>query len=563
MVNVESLNMDGSKVNKESAVEEMDFDTILKEEVGQWGWFQVRNIILALIAVVFLGWSNNLYVFTAARIPTRCHILECDLEEPEFRPDWLLNAVPGTSLDSFDNCQRFGNSSDATVAEGACPAAWFDHEQLQKCQRHLYQSTDTIVYDFDLACNEWRRTLVGTIRLSGTIFAQTITGFISDRWGRRTALVFNAFNAAWMGILRSFSNSYVIFVIAEFVSSTLGSATFQTSYILMMELVIPKNRVFVGTCLNTCLSLSLMALGFIAWAVPYWRNLTLALYIPQLLTITYLWVMSESIRWYISKGRYEDTEKALKNIARVNKKKISDKYLEALRKKVEEVRANQGESRGKLQQNETSLIKVLWQHKPVLYRCFYTPFMWITFTLIYHGLTINAVDISGNKYVNYIAVAGAQIPGFWVSLLLLDKIGRKPVLIAAYWICAACQLVFIYVPKNHYVLSLSVYMVGASCSGAMLTSLYIYTAELYPTRYRHRLFGFSSTIGRFGAVLAPLTPALGALVWDKFPFALFAGCACAAGALVLLTPETRGVRLPDTMREAADLGRKKTRTSST
>lgn len=221
-----------------------------------------------------------------------------------------------------------------------------------------------------------------------------------------------------------------------------------------MELVIPKNRVFVGTCLNTCLSLSLMALGLIAWAVPYWRNLTLALYIPQLLTITYLWVMSESIRWYISKGRYEDTEKALKNIARVNKKQISDKSLEALRKKVEVVKANQEESRGKVQQNEPSLIRLLWQHKPVLYRCFYTPFMWITFTLIYHGLTINAVDISGNKYVNYIAVAGAQIPGFWVSLFLLDKIGRKPVLIAAYWICAACQLVFIYVPKSKYVLKL-------------------------------------------------------------------------------------------------------------
>ncbi|KAL0880513.1 hypothetical protein ABMA27_002909 [Loxostege sticticalis] len=565
MANTDGEKVDASKfLRKDSAPDTLNFDQILQEEVGQFGWFQVRNIILAMTAVIFLVWGNNSYVFTAARIPTRCLVPECDLEVPEFTPEWLLNAVPGTSLDSFDNCKRFGNASAATLEKGSCPAAWFDQDKLQNCERHLYQNTDTIVYDFDLACNEWLRTIVGSIRLSATIFSQIITGLISDRWGRRTALVFNAFNAAWIGILRSFSNGYIIFVIGEFVSSTLGSATFQSSHILAMELVSPKNRVFVGACLNTCASLGLMSLGLIAWAVPYWRHLSLALYTPQLLTISYLWLMNESVRWYISKGRYEDTERVLKNIAKANKKHISDKSLEVLRKKTEEVKRHQEESQEREpRQKEPSMIKLLFQYKPILCRCIITPLLWITHTLVFHGLTINAVDISRSKYVNYIAVAVAQIPGYWISLLLLDKIGRKPVLIASYWICAICQIVFIFLPKNQYVASLTVYMVGACSSGGVLSSLYIYTAELYPTSHRHRLFAFSCMVGRFGGILAPLTPALGALVWEQFPFALFAGCACAAGALVLLTPETRGVRLPDTMREAADLGKKNNYTSPT
>lgn len=78
---------------------------------------------------------------------SRCHIPECDLEQPEFTPDWLLNVVPGTSLASFDNCQRFSNTSAATIGEGVCPAAWFNRDQLQRCERWLYQNTDTVVYD--------------------------------------------------------------------------------------------------------------------------------------------------------------------------------------------------------------------------------------------------------------------------------------------------------------------------------------------------------------------------------------------------------------------------------
>lgn len=107
-----------------------------------------------------------------------------------------------------------------------------------------------------------------------------------------------------------------------------------------MELVSPNHRAFIGAGLNTCLSLGVMSLGLIAWSVPYWRHLLRVLHIPQLATISYLWLMSESVRWYISKGRYEDTEKALKTIARVNKKNISDKFLEILRQKVEEVKIN-------------------------------------------------------------------------------------------------------------------------------------------------------------------------------------------------------------------------------
>lgn len=59
-----------------------------------------------------------------------------------------------------------------------------------------------------------------------------------------------------------------------------------------------------------------------------------------------------------------------------------------------------------------------------------------------------------------------------------------------------------------YGLSLTVYLVAKYCIAVVMTAVYVYTAELYPTKYRHSLFAFSSMMGRIGSMLAPLTPAI-------------------------------------------------------
>lgn len=45
---------------------------ILVEEIGQFGWFQLRTWALAAFAVIFSGFAATEYVFTTARINTRC-----------------------------------------------------------------------------------------------------------------------------------------------------------------------------------------------------------------------------------------------------------------------------------------------------------------------------------------------------------------------------------------------------------------------------------------------------------------------------------------------------------
>ncbi|CAG5054654.1 unnamed protein product [Parnassius apollo] len=167
-----------------------------------------------------------------------------------------------------------------------------------------------MLFQFNTACDEWRRSQSGSILTIGTLFVLPITGYISDRWGRRVALTYKtvtAFNTGWIGFVRSFVNSYEWFLALEFFESALGSGAYSCSFILV------------------------------------------------------------------------------------------------------------------------------W---------------WVTNNLVYYGMSINAVKLSGNQYLNYIVVTAIEIPGYWTVILLLDRVGRKPVLIFGYWLCAACQFVFTFIPEG-------------------------------------------------------------------------------------------------------------------
>lgn len=89
-----------------------------------------------------------------------------------------------------------------------------------------------VTVQFELACEEWRRSVIGFSRTLGTFLSLPLTGLVSDRWGRRTALALNAFNSAWLGLARRLAASYPAFLTLEVVEAVFGSGVFSCAYIL-------------------------------------------------------------------------------------------------------------------------------------------------------------------------------------------------------------------------------------------------------------------------------------------------------------------------------------------
>ncbi|XP_063362770.1 organic cation transporter protein-like [Cydia amplana] len=524
---------------------DMNLDRILVEEIGQWGRFQLRAVVLCALVALVGSVQCYAYLFTVVKVKTRCLIPECDDSTPQFSPPWLLNAVPSPGS-SFDNCHRF--TTNMSRSSDSCSADMFDRNSSVQCEEYVYEHRNSAYYEFGLACDDWRPTLIGSAKTLGYMFCLPMMGLVSDRWGRRLALALTTFNAVWIGSLAYFSVSYNCYISISFVEALFGACSFSSAYILAVEYVGPKYRVATGVTMSTCLAIGQTLLGVIAWTEPYWRHLILMLYLPQFIFVVYFWIAPESVRWLISKGRYEEALKILKKAAKMNGSALSERTLKEF-SELKDVVTKEKDT------TEPWLICLVFRHKPILLRCLVTPVWWITCILMYYGLTISSVGISGNRYVNYSACNAIEIPGYWTAVLLLNRIGRKAVLAAGFLISGACQIAFIFVSDGNYWLSLTVYLVGKMCVSGVITSLYVYTAELYPTRYRSSLFAYSSMIGRVGGILAPLMPGFAAVVWVHLPFLVFGVLALVSGLLVLLAPETLGTPLPDSMEEAAELGR--------
>ncbi|CAF4852347.1 unnamed protein product [Pieris macdunnoughi] len=534
---------------KTDDIKRVDLDDVLRDELGQFGPFQLRYLMLVSIPIIMSAFMSE-YVFSAAAIPHRCRVPECgeDSRLVQFDPDWLTNAMPESS--SASSCVRYRpRNIDVNVTLDYCPADLFDSSVTVECDSYVYARDNSIVYDFDLGCQEFLRVLPGTLSSVGTLLVLPVIGYISDKFGRRVALISSVFNLALIGLIRAFSVNYIMYVALQILQTTLGAGTFSSAYVFAAELVGPKWRVVASATASAMFSVGQAILGGVAWGIQPWRYMIMALHIPCFLIISYYWILSESIRWLLSKQKFEKAKAALENIARVNKTHISEKSMRGLLLPPVVTAESTKE-------NEDNLFNKILKSKILLRRVCTTPVWWITTTFVYYGLSINSTSLSDTIYLNYILTVAIEIPGFYTAVFILDRIGRKPTLSAGFFFSAACNIAFVFIPSDLSVVRLVVYLAGKFGISLVFTSLYLYTSELYPTEFRHTLLAFSSMIGRIGSITAPLTPVL-MDYWHGIPSMLFGGMAILSGLLVLTQPETLGTKMPDTLADAEAIGRDK------
>ncbi|XP_077294523.1 organic cation transporter protein-like [Arctopsyche grandis] len=536
----------------------INLDAILMQ-LGQFGKFQLFNYMLIIVPVIFAACNNGNYIFSAGDLEYRCRIPECDpLENPILETDWLVNAMPSSG--DPRRCSRYATKNTTEIpdpgGQDVCNPDLFNQSQIIKCEEWVYGQGDSIVKELGLQCQSWKRTLVGTIHSCGLLTALPIVGFVSDRYGRKIALVSSAFFAGVLGLARSFANNYYTFIAFEFLEPTLGSGVYSSAFILGMELVGPKRRVLGATILCMFYSFGAMLLGVFAWLLPYWRTFLRVIYAPSLFFISYFWFTHESVRWLISKGRYESAVKILKKAAKTNGVTLTEKSMESLYSNVESknlqsesVQADDGAD------IELTPLRQVIRSPIILTRVLKCSFWWITCTFVYYGLSINAVSLAGNSYLNYILVSTVELPAYLTSFVLLDRIGRKYTLCAAFLTSGAACIAFPFLPADMKWLSTLAYLMGKYCITMAFGSLYVYTSELFPTPLRHSLLSSCSMIGRIGSIVAPQTPLL-AEYMPSLPALMFGSCSFISGLLMLTSPETLNIKLPDTIEEAENISKK-------
>ncbi|XP_073960314.1 organic cation transporter protein-like [Choristoneura fumiferana] len=541
-------------MSKERAV--IDLDAILKK-LGPFGKFNIVNYALLLFPILLAGMYGSVFVFEAPDISYRCQVEECEALN---HTNWLTYAIP-LDKGELSKCKRYGAQTNASNAD-TCNVDAFDTAVKLDCDVIVYSGEDSAVKDFDLGCENWKRTLIGTIHNSGLFVSLPLTGIISDRFGRKKALAVASLMNGIFGFARSFSVSYVMMVVLEFLEAALGAGAYTTAFVIAVELVRPKGRVFGNTLINFVYTTGLMSLPGLSWWLQDWRKQLRIMYIPAMLVFSYIWLLDESIRWLLSKGRTHEAIKILKKAAKMNKVDITEELnplydLQVRSKSVEEEkRGQETKVEEKVKIEKTSVFKQVLKSSIIRTRVCVCSFLWITCTFVYYGLSINSVSLGGNKYVNFMLVGFVEIPANFVCFMVLDRFGRKKILVVTYILSACLCISLSFLPKDLKWLPLILYLSGKFSITVAYSSVYIYVSEVFPTNVRQSLLAICSSLGRVGSTLAPLTPLL-ALYYHNLPAIFFGTLALIASGVVLILPETLNVPLPDTIEEAEQLTRRK------
>lgn len=78
-----------------------------------------------------------------------------------------------------------------------------------------------------------------------------------------------------------------------------------------------------------------MMLAGVTYLVRDWIHMCLLTSLPFLVYFLYMFVMPESPRWLLAKGKFEDALKILEVMARVNGKQLPESFRTKLRARVE------------------------------------------------------------------------------------------------------------------------------------------------------------------------------------------------------------------------------------
>ncbi|KAM5167340.1 solute carrier family 22 member 3 isoform 2-T2 [Callospermophilus lateralis] len=515
---------------------------------GEFGRFQRRVFLLLcltgvtfaflFVGVVFLGSQPDHYW---CRGPSAAALAERCGWSPE--EEWNRTAPaprgPAPSERRGDgSCQRYLlEAANASAAAGALscadPLAAFPNRSapLVPCRGgwRYAQAHSTIISEFDLVCvNSWMLDLTQAILNLGFLAGAFTLGYAADRYGRIVIYLISCFGVGVTGVAVAFAPNFPVFVIFRFLQVT--------------EIVGSKQRRIVGIVIQMFFTLGIIILPGIAYFIPNWQGIQLAITLPNFLFLLYYWVVPESPRWLITRKEGDKALKILRNIAKCNGKYLSPNYSE-ITVTDEEV-------------SNPSFLDLV--RTPQMRKCtLILMFAWFTSAVVYQGLVMRLGIIGGNLYIDFFISGVVELPGALLILLTIERFGRRLPFAASNVVAGVACLVTAFLPEGTAWLRTTVATLGRLGITMAFEIVYLVNSELYPTTLRNFGVSLCSGLCDFGGIIAPFLLFRLAAVWLELPLIIFGVLASVCGGLVMLLPETKGIALPETVDDVERLGRKK------
>ena len=373
----------------------------------------------------------------------------------------------------------------------------------------------------------------------GQLIGAVVFGSVAEKIGRLktlliTIVVFVSMDFsclfAWSGMsmmlfrfIQGIGTGGEVPVASAYINEFIGARK-RGRFFLLYEVIFPIGLMFAGMA------------GFFLVPIYGWKAMFVVGLVPSVLTIPLRWLMPESPRWLASKGRIAEADAVVKKL-----ENEATKHGMTLPQPV--VRPIDPKATARSDWRE--LFKGIYRK-----RTFTIWGLWVCVYLVNNGLItwlptlykqMFKLPLQTSLAYGWITSTVGVVASI-ICALLIDKVGRKPWYSTAFLVVIVPLLTLTWLGAT----SATEVLILATATYAVLQtiafSLYLYSAELYPTRLRAIGTGFGSAWLRAGSSIGPIL--VGWIVGDlgiRYVFSAFAAVALIGGLVTLVFAiETKG-----------------------
>jgi len=381
--------------------------------------------------------------------------------------------------------------------------------------------------------------------LLGAVLGALISGWVSDRMGRRRALILCAIGFAIASICSAIPHILAELEVARLAAGiAIGMASSLTP-VYIAEISPPSIRGRAVSLNQLAIVLGILAAYFGSWQLARfgpgsWRWMFAAAAIPSLCYWLGLIGIPESPRWMIAKGNEEG---ALRILARISSQNAYQEFHEIRRSLVEE----SGVSLSQL--FTTSLRRPMWFAITLAVLCQVTGVN----TIVYYGsllLQEHAGRSTSSALGANVMVGVVNLAGTLLSMSIIDRVGRRMLLLVGSGGTGIALLIlgfaFSQQQQEYSVIVACILAYVFFFALSFATCIWVYTSELFPNAVRARAASISITVVWIFCLLVTLSfLSLVHAVGVASTYWIYTAMCAVSFVFVLFLPETKGKTLEE------------------
>jgi MFS transporter, putative metabolite:H+ symporter len=345
---------------------------------------------------------------------------------------------------------------------------------------------------------EWKLTpadlgLLGSASAVGMAIGAAVAGMAADRWGRRTVITVTLVLYGLASAVSGIAPNFGMLLLFRFLTGLGLGGELPAASTLVSEFSPAKARGRMVVLLESFWAWGWIAAALIAYLlIPIygWRIGFFLGGIPALYAAYMRKGIPESPRYLDQKGRYQEANEIVSKME--EQAGVKNDKIAVVNKQSEKNNFTLSDLWSKAYLRRTIVLWILWLGINFGYYGFV---LWTPTLLVGKGFSL----VRGFEFTLIMCIA--QLPGYYSAAYLIERIGRKPVLVV--YLAGTAISAYLYGQAASVTAVLAfgclLYFFSLGAWGAV----YAYTPEVYPTQARGTGVGWAAAVGRIGAIAAP------------------------------------------------------------